>query len=438
MSSIIPSDQFLLYCFDGAVPMGTAAGQVRSRARREPALRARVARVPFDLDYPHWAAADSADVLVRPGGSWEVVRDAVADLFSDPVDPYVLPWRMHLFGPVDGAPRCSGPATVAVLQVSHALADGRRAADLARALLSADTVAPQPFPVRSGFGSALFGAVRLPLQVIRTVRSGLEVADIRADLDRRTEAGELPPPAVPCPPTALNVRPGERRDVRPLVRDAAGFAPRGVSVTVAGTTAVSLALERYLRVNGDDVPRALAAEVTVARPSRGAERNSFRNVSVPLHPGTPPALRLRLIARSLAAARERAGDPAWDALGEPDRAVPAALALMGIRGFDPGVRPDTVGGATVVSSVSRGPADLELCGAPVAFTAGFPALSPVMGVTHGIHGLTGAAAAGAAGPVSGAGGGTVTVTVTSAPEAVADPDRYAELLGAALDEVRDA
>ncbi|MFC7755996.1 hypothetical protein [Tsukamurella soli] len=58
----------------------------------------------------------------------------------------------------------------------------------------------------------------------------------------------------------------------------------------------------------------------------------------------------------------------------------------------------------------------------MAFTAGFPALSPAMGVTHGIHGI----------------GEVVTLTVTSAPEALPDPDGYAALLAAAVDELREA
>ena len=44
-------------------------------------------------------------------------------------------------------------------------------------------------------------------------------------------------------------------------------------------------------------------------------------------------------------------------------------------------------GNTVVSSVNRGPADLTFGGVPVVFTAGFPGLSPMMSLTHGVHGI---------------------------------------------------
>ena len=41
-----------------------------------------------------------------------------------------------------------------------------------------------------------------------------------------------------------------------------------------------------------------------------------------------------------------------------------------------------VTGNTVVSSVDRGPADLHFGEAPVVVTAGYPALSPMMGLTR--------------------------------------------------------
>jgi hypothetical protein len=55
--------------------------------------------------------------------------------------------------------------------------------------------------------------------------------------------------------------------------------------------------------------------------------------------------------------------------------------------FDPAVRSSTVTGHTVVSSINRGPADLSFGGCPVILTAGYPALSPMMALTHGVHGI---------------------------------------------------
>ncbi|EUA93244.1 hypothetical protein I551_0251 [Mycobacterium ulcerans str. Harvey] len=80
------------------------------------------------------------------------------------------------------------------------------------------------------------------------------------------------------------------------------------------------------------------------------------------------------------------------------------------------MRPDQVAGNTVVSSVHRGAADLSFGEAAVVLTAGYPALSPVMGLTHGVHGI----------------GDTIAVSVHAAQSAVADIDSYLELLDQAL------
>jgi hypothetical protein len=84
--------------------------------------------------------------------------------------------------------------------------------------------------------------------------------------------------------------------------------------------------------------------------------------------------------------------------------------------FDPDRRSDTVSGNTVVSSVHRGAADLSFGGARVVLTAGFPALSPMMGVTHGVHGI----------------GDTIAVSVHAAESAIGDVDAYLDRLDHAL------
>jgi hypothetical protein len=88
----------------------------------------------------------------------------------------------------------------------------------------------------------------------------------------------------------------------------------------------------------------------------------------------------------------------------------------GIKQFNPGARSPTVTGNTVVSSVNRGPADLTFGGRPVVLTAGYPALSPMMGLAHGVHGI----------------GDTIAISVHAAETAVADIDDYLDRLSSAL------
>ena len=97
-------------------------------------------------------------------------------------------------------------------------------------------------------------------------------------------------------------------------------------------------------------------------------------------------------------------------------AVPATLLRWGVNQFDLEERPAQVAGNTVVSSVYRGAADLSFGGAPVVLTAGYPALSPMMGLTHGVHGI----------------GDTIAISVHAAASAVPDIDAYVALLDAAL------
>ncbi|TWS23667.1 DUF1298 domain-containing protein [Tsukamurella sputi] len=422
-SGRMPSDQFLLYCFDHGAAHGPSAAEVAdvvlARAPSIADLRLRISPAPGDLEHPAWAPNTVVDVREGIAHTWDEVPGALARLFARQVDATVSPWRLHVFPHVAGAPRCSGTATVVVLQVAHALADGRRASDIARRLFDGAQAAEVPvFRPLPGAVRAARGLAGLPVALVRTIALGLVSSPARAEIDRRTRAGLLPEPVPGSPLTPLNVAPDGSRDVRMLVRDSAALRSE-YTVTVNALAAVSLAVERYLHGHGADVPGGLAAEVMVAREPRRGERNAFGNVSVPLYPEAPIADRPALIAAALAGARARAASPLWRTVGAAEDAAPSVLAAFGVRSFDPTTVPETMAGATVLSSVHRGPSDLELLGGRSVFTAGFPALSPAMGLTHGVHGL----------------GDTVTVSVTSSRTAVPDPDEYAELLAAALREV---
>jgi hypothetical protein len=98
------------------------------------------------------------------------------------------------------------------------------------------------------------------------------------------------------------------------------------------------------------------------------------------------------------------------------QALPALAMWHDVQSWPLDTAPASVIGNTVVSSVFRGADDLEFGGGRVRFTAGFPALSPAMGLTHGVHGI----------------GDTVTVSVTTSSALMPDLDRYAELLRAEL------
>ena len=144
--------------------------------------------------------------------------------------------------------------------------------------------------------------------------------------------------------------------------------------------------------------------------------NQFGNVGIGLYPTLDRDARIGRIVEDLAQRRRRAQHPAMLAASRAYAATPAPLLRWSVRQFDASLRSPTVTGNTVVSSVNRGAADLRFGGTPVVMTAGYPALSPMMGLTHGVHGI----------------GATVAVSVHAAESAVGDVDAYVARLERAL------
>jgi hypothetical protein len=299
-----------------------------------------------------------------------------------------------VFAPVHGIPGHHGAGTVAVLQVAHALADGARAAELAGWL----------------FGRAApVAAIDTPGRGFLPWRAALAARAHRGRVEA-TRAGLLPPPVADRPPLVTNNRPAGARTVRTLVRRRAELS--GATVTVAVLSAVSTALSAYL----DEPCDSLGAEVPMAKAGVRLANNHFGNIRAGLYPRYDRAARVEAIAADIADGRLRAGHPASAAADRAFAATPAALLRWGVGKFDPQTRPVRVAGNTVVSSVYRGAADLHFGSAPVLLTAGFPALSPAMGLTHGVHGI----------------GDTVVVSVHAAESAISDIEVYLRLLDAAL------
>lgn len=370
MSAKVPNDQFLLFAFEGTPSnVAGAVEEMRAGARSCAELGLRVVD-DSRWRYPRWQAGgvDAEQFLTHPGApAWRDCLDAVTTLASDQLDLRRMSWRAHVFPEVRDVP-VVGTGSVVVVQIAHALGDGTRSAALAGALLGRRGTLPAVSAPRPGW---------LPARTVAAWRA-------HRRLLRDTEAGLVPPPAPQRPLLSINVPPRGSPVVRTLVvrRDQLA-AP---TVTIGALTAISDALGGYLAARDEDVS-ALGAEVPVAVPGDGSAHNNFRNVGVGLHVRVDRAQRARLIAEELAAHRRRGEHPAIRAASAAFAATPAALLRWGVSQFDPAHRVTAVTGNTVVSSVNRGAADLSFGGAPVVFTAGYPALSPMMSLTHGVHGI---------------------------------------------------
>ena len=383
LSEAMPNDQFLLYAFDGEVDSAGIA-EVRIRAEACDELTMRVCD-DHRWRYPRWVPGDidPEQFVVHEARDWQGCLEALAGL--DALEVQRMSWRLHVF-----------PPNVVVVQISHALGDGTRSAALAAALLG--RVGPTlsvPEPAR-GF---------LPWRAVVAARAHRRlVAD--------TDAGLVPQPAGTRPPLSINACPQSRPVLRTLVLDRDRL--RHPTVTIAALVAISEGLGGYLAERGEDIGE-LGAEIPMALVKTNAN-NNFRNVGIGLYPLLNRDDRAARISAELTDRRRRSQHPAMLASAAAFAAMPAPLLRWGVGKFDPAARASAVTGNTVVSSVNRGEADLSFGGKQVVFTAGYPALSPMMSLTHGVHGI----------------GETVALSVC-ADAANVDVDAYLDRLARALD-----
>lgn len=422
LSTRIPLDQFVLLAFDGE-----GADDLVDRARSVDELRLRLRETPGTVDHPYWVPMEPTADHVRSHSAtdWAHCLDRVGELIGEPVDPRDSPWRMHVFTGVAGVPRCGPRATVIVLQISHALADGRGSSRIARAVFGGSRRGPATRRGTLPAGPAtVWGVVRLPAQIVTLLRRGRAAATAARDRACDTASGSIPAPAPARSPGALSRQPTGRVLVRCVSLDRTDVTATRLTATVFAALVVSLALPRYLTDRGLPVPDDFAATTTVAiadeaRTTRSA--NAFHTAGVDLHPSVAD-LRERavLIARSLDERRRRLAHGSFGIGDLATDATPAWLVRRDVRSAELHAPPRTVDGHTVLSSVFRGPADLTFGGAAVAMTAGFPALSPAMGVTHGVHGI----------------GDAITLSIVSTVGVMADIDEYAETVRAAAERVR--
>lgn len=382
LSAKMANDQFLLYAFDG-VPddLDGAIGGLRHRGQTCAELCLRV----FDEDplrYPRWVTGEIRPsqfmVHASVGDDWQGCLDRVSRLAEQQLDASQMCWRIHIFPGVHHVPGVSAAATVVVMQTTHALGDGTRSAELAGVLLGR----------------------RKPVRVVagpdrgRFVGRAVSAALAHRSLDRDTANGLLAPPLHPLPSLSINAghpAAGEAHAAfRTQLVSREGLI--GPTVTVGVLVAISEALAGYLGERGEDISQ-LSAEVPMAKGESNSPvikaHNNFSNVGVALHPELNRAQRGQRIREQLDAHRSRGAHPASTASAAAFAAVPAWILRWGMGNFDPMVRSTTVTGHTVVSSVNRGPADLAFGDRPVVLTAGYPALSPMMSLTHGVHGIGG-------------------------------------------------
>ena len=395
------TDQLLVYGFAGSPPsVERAVEEVIERARSCPELRLRVGGRRFNLGLPAWipGEVEDAQIVVHYTGEldWAGCLKSFGELIEHrQLDPRQALWRLHLFVGVDGVPASPGqPSTVAALQISRAFADGTRASALAGVLFGRTAALPA-ITAAPGRG--------------RVVR-GVDAFRHNRQLVRDTGTGRLPLPPGPVPALSVNEKPTGARILRTFVRHRMQLPGR--SATVGALVAISEALSGYLLARGDDAS-TLTALVPMAKPGAPHARNHSGPEFIRLHPDvTAKDERAGLIATELHECQRRRQHRAFVAQALALEALPWPLQ----RWVSSRANPLVVMAHTVVSSVNRGAADLSFGGCPVIMTAGYPFLSPTIGLTHGVHGI----------------GDMVGISVNTTESVVPDIDDYLDRLNAAL------
>ncbi|WP_329414349.1 WS/DGAT domain-containing protein [Nocardia vinacea] len=485
------NDLFMLYCFDDSGRSGAQLREFVARRSTEIAdLSVRLRKLPGDLDYPAWVRCEfRAEQFVEhilPEPDWPSVCEVLGKLLGTGVDAAVRPWRLHVFRRVVGAPGGAGPAMVVVLQLSHALADGRRGAEIARGLFSevgegelvardesvagrlpaaraergvavervaesalvtsvigAASVARALGGRSAGFGRRLgiaaveaapvnpihvnsaLALLRMPIQFARTAIRGYQAFRAQQELAELTTAGRLPGPGPAFTPSLVNRSDSTDRhahQVRMIVCDAERLRIPGCTVTVVALTAVSIALDRYLTARGERADR-LGAQVPMAlSDSRIAARNNYRSLGVDLFIDEPDLL--ARANRIAAALADRRTRAQHPLLTAQDRVTAVTPAPLLRRDIE------RYPLDTVPHSIAGHTVVSSVHRGPADLTFGgapvrFTGGFPAIGsVMHLTHGVHGL-------------GDTVTVSIHADTAALPDVDNYVDLLRDALNEVFD-
>ena len=268
---------------------------------------------------------------------------------------------------------------------------------------------------------------------LRAFVQGLrDVSAAGKEVKAAVDSGEVRVPPRMRPATRFNGSVGPARtfdaasflldDVR-AIRAAAG----DVTVNDVALTLVAGALRDYLREVGEEPAESLGAKVPMSIRSLGQleSANQLTVLQVDLRTDiADPLARLRAIHDSAAAERDR-------------KQRSEVLRSESLVDVTPGfvVRPiswiaarlptpsETVPYFNVgTTNVARGGEDLWLRDAHAVSTYGAAALSERQGLTHAVHSL----------------GNTLTISVLTDPDMMADPDHYVALLRAQFDSLAAA
>jgi WS/DGAT/MGAT family acyltransferase len=327
---------------------------VRSRLPLARVLRRRLARVPFDLDYPYWVEDSEFDLdhhvrhatLPAPR-DWRALWDLAASLHSVPLDLRRPPWELYLIDGVDHVEGYAPGGFAMLIKIHHCAIDGIAGIELMNALHDLEPAGRAPVvdtwqPERAPDSLALLAmtvvnAAQAPQRAARflatSVPSLRPLPALRAAWDATAGANR---PA----PTRLNRRVTTNRVGDAMVIELAeakrvrAVVP-GATVNDVLLTVVGGGLRHYLGETGELPEAPMVAGVPISMRTEtdiGTAGNKIDMMQVSL--GTDvaePRQRLAMVQRSTSQSKEQKQAVEARVMADGAELLPGALLGLAVR-----------------------------------------------------------------------------------------------------------
>jgi diacylglycerol O-acyltransferase / wax synthase len=290
---------------EGTVRFKQILAAYEARLERARYLRARIVRVPMDLDHPYWV--DDADfdlefhvrhlALPKPG-DWRQLCIQVARIVARPLDLTRPPWELYVIeglDNVDGVP----PGSFAILdKTHHAAMDGHTGTELHDGMHSLtpddqrfdppSSWTPEPMPTEwELLGRAHLNHATMPMRLAETLGRSFAISPLAPETLSALPLVPSPRTAVPHtrfndPVTPHRVYDGRRLELARL-RDARQAVP-GATVNDTLLGVVGGALRLYLTEKGElpGEPLVAMAPVSIRDPETQSGGNKVSAIFVPI------------------------------------------------------------------------------------------------------------------------------------------------------------
>lgn len=425
---------------------------VRRGVLRAPVLRQRLVHTPLHLDRPYWIDAGDFDLddhicrIRLPGpATWEQLRAAVSRFFEKPLDLERPLWRLAIIGNLDGIEGVPTGGFALVMQVHHALLDGMSGVDVMRAfhdassdLTSSDSEsAPQSesephataLLVRAWahhLGRAL-GVAKLAANSLQSL-----ARKARSSTISKTSTSETLPSAA-VPRTRFNERPSSSRvfggcrlelaEVQAIRSVVDGATVNDIILAICGG-----ALHRYLDECNELPAEPLFAMAPISIRSADPTESGGNRVSmmaVALDTAIDdPLERLETVCRNARSSKKRSSDLGSNTMLDMANMVPSSLGELAVRTYRAlGLSALHAPMFNCVVTNVPGPREpLFLAGSQMVANYGLGPIFDGIGLIHAVLSYCGG----------------ITITFTSCPNMLPDPDYYEACILDAFEELAAA